>query len=168
MTGPWWTLVVTLAIQSLASMAAITVPVMAPVLGQVLSVSPTLVGVYVALVYAAALVASLGAGALVERFGAIRVSQASLVACAMGLAACTVPSVGTLALGAVLIGFGYGPVTPASSHVLARTTPAHRMALVFSLKQTGVPVGGVLAGALVPMLLGLGWQATLLCVAGAV
>ncbi|HEY1231582.1 MAG TPA: MFS transporter, partial [Ramlibacter sp.] len=66
---------------------------------------------------------------------------------------------------AVLVGLGYGPVTPASSHLLARTTPAHRMSLVFSLKQTGVPLGGVLAGALVPLLLGWGWQVALLCVA---
>jgi predicted MFS family arabinose efflux permease len=39
------------------------------------------------------------------------------------------------------------------------------MSLVFSIKQTGVPLGGVLAGAIVPILLGWGWQAALLCVA---
>jgi MFS family permease len=89
-----------------------------------------------------------------------------LVACAAGLALSAVPSVGVMALGALAIGVGYGPITPASSHLLAQTTPAHRMALVFSLKQTGVPLGGLLAGACVPGLsLWLGWTGALLAVA---
>lgn len=165
MKGAWWTLAVTLAIQALVSMAVITVPALAPALGAALSVSPTLVGVYIAIVYAAAMLASLSGGAVVARFGAIRVSQMCLVLCAAGLAIGSLPSVLAAAVGAVLVGLGYGPVTPASSHLLARTTPAHRMSLVFSLKQTGVPLGGVLAGALVPLLLGWGWQVALLCVA---
>ena len=45
------------------------------------------------------------------------------------------------------MGLGYGPITPASSEVLARTTPPDRMALTFSIKQTGVPAGAALAGA---------------------
>jgi MFS family permease len=165
MKGPWWTLAVTLAIQSLVSMAVITVPVMAPALAAALSVSPTLVGLYIATIYAAAMLASLVGGSAVARFGAIRVSQACVVLCALGLAVSALPFVTAAALGALLIGLGYGPVTPASSHLLARSTPAHRMSLVFSIKQTGVPLGGVLAGAIVPMLLGWGWQAALLCVA---
>jgi MFS family permease len=66
----------------------------------------------------------------------------------------------------VLIGLGYGPITPASSHLLARTTAPNRMALVFSLKQTGVPLGSMLAGAIVPpLLLVMSWQASLVAVA---
>jgi sugar phosphate permease len=67
-----------------------------------------------------------------------------------------------MGLGALLIGIGYGPITPASSHLLARTTPKHQMSLVFSLKQTGVPLGSLMAGAIVPpMLLGMSWHASL-------
>ena len=40
------------------------------------------------------------------------------------------------------------------------------MAFVFSLKQTGVPVGAMMAGAIVPsLMLGIGWQWTLVAVA---
>jgi TRAP-type mannitol/chloroaromatic compound transport system permease large subunit len=40
------------------------------------------------------------------------------------------------------------------------------MALVFSIKQTGVPVGAMMAGALVPtMMLNIDWQMSLLVVA---
>lgn len=156
----------TLAIQAMVSMALLTLPVMAPVVGSALGVSSAYVGVYVALVYAGAMLASLSAGTAVARFGAIRVSQVGLVLCALGLALCAVNSVPVIALGAVFIGMGYGPVTPASSHLLALSTPAHRMSLVFSLKQTGVPLGGVLAGAVIPgVLLVTGWQSALLLVA---
>lgn len=168
MKGTWLPLAVTLTIQAMVSMALLVLPVMAPVIVLTLGVSTTYIGFYVAVVYAGAMVASLSAGAAVARFGAIRVSQAGLVLCAAGLALCAIPSVPTVALGALLIGFGYGPITPASSHLLALTTPAHRMSLVFSVKQTGVPLGGVLAGAAVPsMLLLAGWQGALLTASAA-
>lgn len=168
MKNNWLPLLVTLSIQAMVSMALLTVPVMATVVAQALGVSATLTGMFVAVAYVGAILASLASGSAVARFGAIRVSQVGLVLCAVGLVVCMLPSLTAMALGAFLIGLGYGPITPASSHLLALTTPAHRMALVFSVKQTGVPVGGMLAGALVPgmVLLG-GWQSALLAVAAA-
>ncbi|MEQ4616494.1 MAG: MFS transporter [Corticimicrobacter sp.] len=150
-------LIVTLAIQVLASMAALTVPVLAPAASQDIGLSATLVGVFMAIVYAAAMFSSLASGGLIARYGAIRTSQLCLLSCGVGLACVAVGQVGAMVLSAVLIGLGYGPVTPASSHILARTTPAHRMGLIFSLKQTGVPLGGVMAGLLIPGLVLL-WQ----------
>ena len=163
----WWSLTVTTAIQAMVSMALLTLPAMAPAVARALAVPSTLVGAYVALCYFAAMLSSLVGGTLVRRLGAIRVSQLGLGLCAVGLALCALPWLPAVALGALCIGAGYGPITPASSHLLALTTPAHRMSLVFSIKQTGVPAGGMLAGALVPGLsLWLGWQGTLLGVAG--
>ena len=163
----WGSLTVTTAIQAMVSMALLTLPAMAPAVARALAVPSTLVGAYVALCYFAAMLSSLVGGTLVRRLGAIRVSQLGLGLCAVGLALCALPWLPAVALGALCIGAGYGPITPASSHLLALTTPAHRMSLVFSIKQTGVPAGGMLAGALVPGLsLWLGWQGTLLAVAG--
>lgn len=162
MTSSWIPLAITLAIQSMVAMALLTLPVMATEVAQTLQVSPTLAGLYVALVYAGAMTASLAAGTAVKRWGAIRVSQLGLCLCAAGLLLCAVPSLVAMSLGAILVGFGYGPITPASSHLLSKTTSPARMSLVFSVKQTGVPLGGVLAGALVPSAtLIWGWQATL-------
>ncbi|HLR77748.1 MAG TPA: MFS transporter [Burkholderiaceae bacterium] len=150
----------TLTIQSLAAMALLTLPVVAPAVARSLQISAAYVGLYVALVYAGAMTASLMAGAVVRRFGAIWASQLALCLCAAGLFLSVIPSVFSMAAGAVLIGLGYGPITPASSHLLARTTPAHRMSLVFSIKQTGVPLGGLLAGLIVPGLANwINWQA---------
>ena len=162
----WLSLVVTLAIQSMVSMALLTLPVMAPEVARALGRPTTYLGVYVALAYLGAMASSLASGAAVARLGAIRISQIGLVLCALGLALCALPSAAAVAAGALLIGLGYGPVTPASSHLLARTTPPGRLSLVFSLKQTGVPLGGMLAGALVPgSVLLVGWQGALLGVA---
>lgn len=164
----WLPLLITLFIQAMVAMALATVPVLAPVASKALAVSPALVGVFVALNYAGALLASLVSSTLVGRYGPIRVSQWGLAICALGLLVCAVPAWPAMALGAVLIGLGYGPITPASSHLLARTTPARQMSLVFSVKQTGVPLGGLMAGAIVPpLLLGLDWQLSLLAVGAA-
>ena len=153
----------TLAIQALVSMAVLAVPAMGPAVADALHVSATAVGAYVAVVYAGAIVASLASGPLVVRFGAIRVSQAGLCACTIGLALfAAFPSVPVAFASALLTGLGYGPITPASSHLLAQSTPPHRASLVFSIKQTGVPLGGVLAGALVPPLTVVGGPRTAL------
>ena len=146
MRGTLFPLAATLAVQLLVSMAVVTVPVLAPELAVATGVPVGYIGLFIALVYGSSMAVSLVSGTLVQRLGAIRLSQYCLAACAAGLA-CTATGVPVLLLaGAVLLGVGYGPVTPASSHVLAKTTPPGMMALVFSLKQTGVPLGGALAG----------------------
>jgi len=58
-----------------------------------------------------------------------------------------------------LLGAGYGPATPASSQVLVALTPARLRATILSLKQTGVPAGGIAVGAVLPAVsFSLGWQ----------
>lgn len=164
--GGWAPLAITMAIQAMVTAALVALPTMAPKVAAAFGISATYIGLYVAIAYVGAIVASLASGAAVARYGSIRVSQASLLVCAAGLGLCAVPALWALAVGAVLVGLGYGPITPASSHLLARTTPAHRMSLVFSVKQTGVPLGGALAGAIVPPLQSVvGWRQALLLVA---
>lgn len=161
-------LTTTLAVQALVSMAVVTVPVLAPAAALEAGVPASFAGIFIALVYGAGMSASLVSGPLIQRFGAIRLSQACLVSCAAGLACVATGALPLFAAGALLLGAGYGPVTPASSHILAKTTPPERMALIFSIKQTGVPIGGALAGAMVPTLvLWSGWRVTALIVAGA-
>jgi len=153
------TLLVTLAVQMLVSMAVLTVPVLAPAAAPDVGIPAAYVGLYIGLVYGAGMLSSAACGDLIRRFGAIRVSQACLLLTALGAFVSTTARPQWFLMGALLMGAGYGPVTPASSHVLARTTPPHAMSLVFSLKQTGVPLGGALAGLLVPPIVLLaGWR----------
>jgi MFS family permease len=165
-------LAITLAIQIFTSLAATATAVLAPEIGRDLDVAPKLVGVFVGLMYAGAMSASLVCGGIIERYGAIRVSQVCVLLCAGGLslvaAVAALPGalLPALAVAPIVIGLGYGPITPASSQLLARTTPASRMALTFSIKQTGVPAGAALAGALLPVVaLGIGWHAAFALVA---
>ena len=162
----WLPLLATLFIQAMVAMALLTLPVMAPVAAQKLGVSPAMVGIYVSITYVGAMLASLTSGTTVSRFGPIRASQLGLLFCAVGLCLCASPWLPLIGLGALFIGLGYGPITPASSEILARTTPPAEMALVFSIKQTGVPVGFMIAGAIVPsVMLAVNWQWTLVTVA---
>jgi len=161
-------LAATLTVQSLVAMALLTLPVVAPSVAESLGISGAYVGLYIALAYAGAMTASLLAGGAVRRFGAIRSSQIGLLLCGAGVAICTIESPVAMAIGAVMVGMGYGPITPSSSHLLVKSTPAHRMSLVFSIKQTGVPLGGVLAGVIVPTLAEMtSWQWAFLAVAAA-
>ena len=161
-------LVVTLAIQAFTSLAATTPAVLAPELAQDMGISASWIGVFVGLVYAGAILSSIVSIGLMERYGAIRVSQVCVILCAAGIAmvgflpASAAPM---LAGAAVLLGLGYGPITPASSQILARTTPPSRMALMFSIKQTGVPAGAALSGALLPLAaIAVGWRAAAIAV----
>jgi predicted MFS family arabinose efflux permease len=164
--GAIFPLAVTLAIQGITFMALLTVPAMAPAVSKALGVSTAYTGAYLGLGYVGAMVSSLAGGAAIARWGAIRTSQAGLLICAAGLALSCAGSLWALAAGAVLIGLGYGPIAPAGSHLLVRTTPPGRMSLVFSIKQTGLPLGGMVAGAAVPgMAAAFGWQSPLLALA---
>jgi MFS family permease len=105
------------------------------------------------------MVGSAAAGSWVARFGPIRMSQVGLALAFAGLALAATAWPPLVMLGGFVVGLGYGPTTPASSTILVRAAPPSIFALVFSIKQTGVPAGGVLAGALVPVLiLAVGWQ----------
>lgn len=145
------TLPVTLLIQAASAAAVLAPATAAPRLLAALGLGAGAVGVYVATVYFAAMVSSQWSAALVGRLGPVRTSQLSLAAAALGLLLVAVPQTAVAWTGAVLIGAGYGPIGPAGSDMLARSTPPERYALVFSVKQTGVPLGGALAGLLVPL-----------------
>jgi MFS family permease len=159
-------LVVTLAIQMQASMMVFTPPVLAPAAQGDVGVRASAVGIITALIYATSVASALLSGYLLDRVGAIRVSQLCLLFCSAGMAMMAVPHPLVICAGAIVMGMGYGAVTPASSTILADRVPLRLRPFIFSLKQTGVPIGGAIAGAMVPLLIGgFGWQAAALGVA---
>ena len=165
--GPAITLAATTAIQVMSALAALSVPSIAPAVAAAAGRPASMVGTYISLVYLGSAAAALISGSLVSSIGALRVSQLSLVLSALGMVLGLEGTAPALAASAVLLGLGYGPITPASSHMLARSTRPDRIGLTFSIKQTGVPAGVALAGILVPALtVWLGWKAALGAVAG--
>jgi MFS family permease len=159
-----FSLAITFAIQTLVALAVYCAPVMAPVAGPALGVSPAAVGYYIAASYFGSMIGTAAAGGWVARFGPIRVSQAGLALCCAGLALAATAVPPLVMLGGFVVGLGYGPTTPSSSAILVRTPPRY-FSLIFSIKQTGVPAGGALAGALVPgLILAVGWQWGAVCI----
>lgn len=126
--------------------------VIAPAIIADLRFDASLIGVYFGLTAFAALVAQLGCGSFIVRYGAWRMSQISLVMLAVGTALAALGTPLPLVLSAIIAGSGGAVSTPASSHLLSRCSPPRYLPLVFSLKQTAVPAGLLLAGALGPQL----------------
>ena len=159
-------LAATLSVQAVVTMATLTVPVFAPAASADIGLDPSNIGIFASIVYVGAMASSLLSGGLAPRYGAIRVSQIGLGISLAGVALTATASWQVMVASALLLGIGLGPATPASSHILVRHTPAHLRSFVFSIKQTGVPLGGVLAGALVPLfVVHLGWRGAALAVA---
>jgi len=63
-------LAATLAVQALVAMAVVTVPVLAPELAGATGLPAGYIGIFIAVVYAASMAASLVSGTLIQRYGA--------------------------------------------------------------------------------------------------
>src|SRR3546814_15451906 len=71
-------------------------------------------------------------------------------------------SVSIALLACFLMGLSNGTANPAGSDVLQRYSPPGTRNLIFSIKQAGVPLGGVIAGLAIPaMVISVGWRAAL-------
>lgn len=149
------------------SLTFIGVAVLAPRIVAEAGLAPEAVGLFSGAVWAAALLASLASGQLVLRWGPWTVVRLCLLACAAGLLAVALGHPALFWAGAVLIGIGQGLEAPPSSQLLGHHVAAPRRPLFFSLKQTGVQVGAVLASLSLPALaLAWGWRAALAGVVG--
>ena len=149
--------------QTLATMALFSVPAVAPAMARDLGVRGELSGVFVAAAYGFGIFSALASPGFVHRFGAVRVSQGVMLCAVAMLVAASVGSLGSLALATLLLGVGYGASATASTQLLAPRTPRAIFNMVMSVRQIGVPLGGVLAALLLPPLtVAVGWRLALL------
>jgi len=165
-TPPWFVVLVTTAAQMVVAMSNIVLSTIAPKVAESLGVAPVLVGYHVGLTFGAAAVASVYGGIVVLRVGAARTTQISMVSSVIGLALLALPHVGFIALGSLFIGTGMGFASPAASYLLVMHTSPERRNLLFSIKQTGVPLGGVVVALAAPVLaVTVGWRWSLAMIA---
>lgn len=151
--------IVTMGTLTLTAVAMTAPLVLAPVVTRELSLSPGLLGAYVSGLSLFSLVSSIGLGGLTRRFGAVRTSQVAALSTAFGLGCAATATATGLIASVVFLGVGLSIITPAASHLIIRFTDPARLGLVFSIRQTGVPIGAAIAGAGIPPLLLLtGWQ----------
>src|ERR1700731_5228275 len=154
---------ISLLVQATTSLFAAGIPVLAPVIVAEHGWNATVIAFYPPFVYVTAFLISFQIPGLLFRTGGMGLSLACVAIGAAGILLLLPPYAATAALASVAIGCGTGAMNPASAQVLGPRTTARTAGLVMSIKQTGVPLGGVMAGALVPILvLRSGWRATVL------
>ncbi|WP_436524656.1 MFS transporter [Actinoplanes sp. HUAS TT8] len=130
-------------------------------MGHELHFSPAGLGLVVSAYFGVSALASVPAGALVERYGATRISRTGIALSAAALLGVAVAArslwslVAILAVGAA--GNAMGQL--ASNTSLARQVPPNRQGFTFGVKQAAIPISTLLAGAAVPVVaLTIGWR----------
>jgi MFS family permease len=162
----WLALAATMSGQALGAAAQLSPAVLATFIATDTGINASLIGFYTGTVFLASAIATLGGSGLIMRHGGVRAVQIGAVLTAVGISLAAIGHPIAFIASALVIGAGYGPMTPASSIVLSRWAPANRLGLVMSIKQTGVPIGYALAGISLPILNEIyGWQTTIIIVA---
>lgn len=161
---PLWAtaLIATLIVQIVSSFAAAAIPLLGPILTERWGLAPEKIG-YISATVSAGICWFLACGGpMLDHHGPVRTLQLGLVAVAVGLALLAQPVASVGFIGALLVGLGVAPNTPAGSQILKRAAPPRHRTLIFSIKQAGVPLGGALAGlAIAPLLGALGFARTI-------
>ncbi|MCF8466594.1 MAG: MFS transporter [Sneathiella sp.] len=156
---PYGPLFLTLAMQTLATMAAFSAPTIAPAIAADLGIDGNLIGFFVSTVYGIGIFSAVLSPDFIQKYGAVRVGQFVMLGVVTMLCIAGSGGIGALAFCAVVLGIGYGATAPVSTHLLIPRTKPSVLNLVFSIRQIGVPLGGVLGALLLPLLtVGFGWR----------
>jgi MFS family permease len=165
---PTWIVAITVIVvlQTTSAYLGRLIPIAAPAFTREFGWDESLVGyLSAANVIGALFILTAGIG-LIKRMGGVLALQIGLVIGAASLLLYFVPSLLVALLASIIIGLNNGAANPAGSEVLQRFTPAAHRNFVFSIKQAGVPLGGVVAGLTIPPLVGaLGWRMALVVAA---
>lgn len=154
-TGPgsWvWPIVIVTLAQSTVAMMIRVLPLFAVPLTLAVGVAPEAAGQMSAATSLGSMMFFLWGHVVLQRVGDLGQIRLGILLTAAALGLCLLPDWRLILLGAFLIGVGYGPSAPAGSALLMRIVPASRRNVVFSIKQAGVPLGGLVAGLLLPVI----------------
>lgn len=144
---------------AVGSFTVIGASAISPLISVSLGLSEVGVGAIASVAYFGALLTAPISGLITDRAGPARMIFIGLLTLAVGnLIAGLAWHIVAFYVGIMVAGFGYGAINPATT-VLANPASARRRALVMSVKQSGVPAGGIAAGAVLPVLgLAIGWR----------
>jgi predicted MFS family arabinose efflux permease len=134
-----------------------------------LGFSPAGLGLAVSAYFGVSALASVPAGALVERYGSATVARCGIALASGSLLGIAVAARSLWTLVAILaLGAGANAAGQLASNTsLARHVPVPRQGLSFGVKQAAIPVSTLLAGAAVPVVaLTVGWRWAFVLAAG--
>jgi ACS family hexuronate transporter-like MFS transporter len=143
-----------LCAQVFVSLAGLSIPPLIPFFKSELEFSYTQVGSIMTFLYFGAMVMSIPAGWLTDRLGIkkmVLLSQAFIGFFVFFFGIFTNNYLIAI-LSAFLMGLGYGMVNPPTTKGITLLVDRENRGFAMSLKQTGVPIGGAMAAALLPSL----------------
>lgn len=151
---------------SVGTMAMFVMPAVAPVVARDYGVDPSLIGYQISLVTIGLMISLLFLGNLSRKVGACRTNQIGHLVIAASMLVMLAPTPAFAIAGSVGIGLGYGLLAPSASALMVEFTPSAKRNMVFSIQQTGVPFGGVLAAMIAPSIaVTVGWRWSLVVTA---
>ncbi len=125
-----------------------------------LSVSATYIGYQIGIAYFAATVCTLFSATITRRWGAVSTLALAMAFVALGASVTTLWQLTGMFAGSIIMGIGFGLIPAAASQVLITVTDSSNRAFIFSIKQSGIPIGGVLSALTTPLFSELwGWRA---------
>lgn len=161
------TLLSVIGVSSCASCASLSFAPLSPFFVDDLRLSFAAVAALNAALFVGAAAASPWAGRWVDRIGygpALTLGAAGMIACF--LVAAAAPGYRWLLAAAAAAGLAFAFVNPAANLAVGSGFDPRRRGTVMGLKQTGISLGGVVAGAWLPAVaIAWGWRAALLQVA---
>jgi len=153
---------ISLAVQTAISMLAGCIPLLAPMIADTRGWRADLIALFAPMVYLVGFGINFAVPRLLARYGGMGLSLICVAACVSGLVCVLFDNLAICALSTVGIGVAVGMMNPASAQMLAPRTSPRTASTIMAVKQTGVPLGGMLAGALAPALaVRFGWQEAL-------
>jgi MFS family permease len=160
----WYALGMTTLGQAAANILASAFGPLAPFLQDDLHVSRAEVGLISTAVFLTATPSALFGGRAADRVGERQVLILSGVLGALAaLAVAWSSGFWSLVLGCLALGLGNGMQNPAGSAAVMRWFPQSQRGFAMGIRQTGVPIGGVLAAGVAPILaLHYGWRSAYL------
>ena len=159
-------LVVMTFLQAVLAFLIRALPVIGPEITVAAGAEPHDIGILAGAISVGTMLFLMGGNLTITFYGPVRILQIGAIVCAIAVSLCFTTSWWFFVVAAFFIGVGYAPSLPAASDLLLRTSPPGRQSLIMSIKQAGVPLGGALAGVLLPAIVIFGgWQAALLATA---
>lgn len=153
-------LIACLTAGSMLGTAALSIlPALAPAVARSYGIPAVWIGYQFSLVAFFLTLSLLFLGNASRRWGPVRVVQIGIGLNAAALALVLLPSLPALLVASACMGVGYGIIMPANSHLMMRFTPRGMLNRVFSIQQTGIPLGAILAATGAPIIaVAFDWQ----------
>jgi MFS transporter, ACS family, hexuronate transporter len=160
--------VMTLA-HTVSALGNLSIPPLTPFLRDELNLTHAEVGLLMSFIYIGVVSASLFFGWITDLLGERRALTLGLGI--QGIFMIGFAWVHTFLLGGFLLllsGIGYSSVNPATTKGVMRWFPPQGRATAMGIKQTGIPLGGILAASTLPSLaLAFGWRASVILISAA-